>query len=81
LGQLGTTISTYSFEKNGTCNISVKFIEAEIAEMKTGGTYKVIGEGLIIDLNGKTKNYYISFEEELLILESENEIMRLYRFE
>ncbi len=81
LGQLGKTISTYSFEKNDFIRITITFIDAEIAEMKADGEFKLVGNDLVLKINEKIKNYTIQFEGKYLIMEGSNESIRLHRVE
>jgi len=79
LGQLGHTISRFIFNEDGTFITAIQFIDSEMPDLKTSGTYEIIGDKLVTKSENKEHISRFLFEDDVLVVNDGTEEFRYHR--
>ena len=78
LSQFGPSVTTYTFNTNGTFRVAMTLTQGKLPAMGATGTYAVVANRMVKVVRGRTNSATFSFEGKTLILkEGASETFRL----
>ena len=78
LSQLGPSVTTYTFNTNGTFRVAMTLTQGTLPAIGATGTYTVVANRIIKVVRGRTNSSAFSFEGKTLVLkEGASEVFRL----